>query len=308
MKRFFPFLLAFFLLLPLVASAQFGPIVPEACHNCPCGFGGVMAIIQNLVNFIIGIAIIFGTIILVWGGILYIISPANPESRSTANKMLINAVVGLCIVLSAWLVVDFVMKALYSGPDGQQGKFGPWNSILLGGEGAMCVESRGETPPLFDGNITAVPGNTGNTNGGVTTNGGCTGDGSNAACAALAPDVQCAAQGCKVDSGLRAALAGIQSSVGWTVTEGYPPSRTHAAACHSNGTCVDVGLRPRTYTIETVTAFATAARAQGLRVVFETDSCTLRDAVRASGIAAYCRSDGGGYERITGNHFSVYAR
>ncbi|HRH55446.1 MAG TPA: pilin [Candidatus Paceibacterota bacterium] len=154
MKRFIPFLLAFFLLLPLVASAQFGPIVPEACHDCPCGFGGVMAIIQNLVNFIIGIAIIFGTIILVWGGILYIISPANPESRSTANKMLINAVVGLCIVLSAWLIVDFVMKTLYGG------QFGPWNSILLGGEGAMCVESR-ETPPLFGGNITAVPGQSG---------------------------------------------------------------------------------------------------------------------------------------------------
>ncbi len=138
-------------LLPVVAHAQFGPIVPEACRSCPCGFGGVLAIIQNLVNFAIGLAIIVMTLILVWGGILYITSPANPENRSKANKMLINAVVGLLITLSAWLVVDFVMKTLYGG------EFGPWNSILLQGEGASCIEAQ-DTTPLFDGSITATPG------------------------------------------------------------------------------------------------------------------------------------------------------
>ncbi|HEY0948144.1 MAG TPA: D-alanyl-D-alanine carboxypeptidase family protein [Candidatus Paceibacterota bacterium] len=138
-------------LLPLSAQAQFGPIVPEACRQCPCGFGGVLAIIQNLVNFAIGIAIIFATIILVWGGILYVLSPTNPENRGTANKMLINAVVGLLITLSAWLIVDFVMKTLYGG------QFGPWNTILLNGSGPSCIESK-DNKSLFDGNITATPG------------------------------------------------------------------------------------------------------------------------------------------------------
>ena len=140
--------------VPLVANAQFGPIVPEAYRQCPCGFGGVLAIIQNLVNFAIGIAIIFATIILVWGGILYILSPTNPESRSTANKMLINAVVGLLITLSAWLIVDFVMKTLYGG------QFGPWNSILLDsqGEAKMCVEKSDNQKELFEGDIAVTPG------------------------------------------------------------------------------------------------------------------------------------------------------
>lgn len=151
MRRAFPFLLSFLLLLPLTADAQFGPIVPEVCRTCACGFGGVLAIIQNLVNFIIGLAVIFATIILVWGGILYVLSPTNPESRSTANKMLINAAVGLLIVLSAWLIVDFVMKTLYGG------QFGPWHSILLAGEGPSCVESK-PNAPLFGGTITSVPG------------------------------------------------------------------------------------------------------------------------------------------------------
>lgn len=145
-------MLAFALLLPLPALAQFGPIVPEACHTCACGFGGVLAIIQNLSNLIISVAVIIATLIMVWAGVMYIMSATNPESRSTANKMLLNAVIGLMIVLSAWLIVDFVMKTLYGG------QFGPWNSILITGSGDSCVVAKERTPPLFNGDIVATPG------------------------------------------------------------------------------------------------------------------------------------------------------
>jgi len=153
MKLSFFFALLILTVLPMPAAAQFGPIVPEVCRTCACGFGGVLAIVQNVVNFMIGIAIIFGTIIMVWAGGLYIVSATNPESRSTANKMLLNAVIGIVIVLSAWLVVDFVMKTLYNNGS----EFGPWNSILLGGSGDSCVVAK-PTSPLFSGNIIAVPG------------------------------------------------------------------------------------------------------------------------------------------------------
>ncbi len=154
MKRILPYLLAFTLiLLPVSAFAQFGPIVPDACKDCPCGFGGVLAIIQNVINFIIAISIIIATIIIAWAGGLYMLSATNPESRSTANKMLINAVVGIMIVLSAWLIVDFVMKTLYDNDS----EFGPWNTILLGNDGGeSCIESKPVT--ALGVNITAVPG------------------------------------------------------------------------------------------------------------------------------------------------------
>ena len=136
--------------LPLLTPGW--SLVPEACRACPCGFAGVIGIVQNLMNAGISVGIFFAVIIMTWAGLLYISTPTNPEARSKANNMLINAVVGMVIILSAWLIVDFVMKALYSGPDGQQGKFGPWNNILTGGD--TCVSSI-ETLPLFDGNITA---------------------------------------------------------------------------------------------------------------------------------------------------------
>lgn len=154
MQPFLSILLCSLVFLPLIAEAQFGPIIPEACRTCACGFGGVLAIIQNVVNFLIGIAIIFATIIIVWAGSLYVLSATNPESRSTANKMLINAAVGLLIVLSAWLIVDFVMKTLYDSGS----EFGPWNSILAGdGTENSCIVAK-PTSGLFTGSITGVPG------------------------------------------------------------------------------------------------------------------------------------------------------
>ncbi len=152
------------LLLPLSAEAQFGPIIPEACRTCACGFAGVLAIIQNVVNFMIAIAIMFATIIMVWAGGLYVLSATNPESRSTANKMLINAAVGLLIVLSAWLIVDFVMKTLYKNDS----EFGPWNSILVGGDNS-CIVAKA-TSPLFSGDMFTAPGQgTGASGGGSCT-------------------------------------------------------------------------------------------------------------------------------------------
>lgn len=155
MSKFIPVAIAALLLLPLSVDAQFGPIVPEVCKSCPCGFGGVLAIIQNVVNFIIALSVIVATIIIAWAGGLYMLSATNPESRSMANKMLINAAVGLMIVLSAWLIVDFVMKTLYGG------QFGPWNTILMGTEGDSCIVKNENQQALFGGNILAVPGQTG---------------------------------------------------------------------------------------------------------------------------------------------------
>ncbi len=136
--------------LPLLTPGW--SIIPEACRTCACGFAGVMGTVQNVMNGSISLGIFIAVGIMAWAGFLYITTPANPEARSQANKMLINAVIGFLIIISAWLIVDFVMKVLYSGPDGESGAFGPWNSILTGGE--ICVSSI-EPVPLFSGAITA---------------------------------------------------------------------------------------------------------------------------------------------------------
>lgn len=123
---------------------------PACPVNAPLSFGAVLDTVQKAMNAGISFGVLICVIVMTWAGLLFIMSVANPEMRSTARGLLTNAAIGLLIVLSAWLIVDFVMKTLYSGQSGTEGKFGPWNSIL--GDGPVCVIAS-DTHALFTGDI-----------------------------------------------------------------------------------------------------------------------------------------------------------
>lgn len=147
------------LLLPSLSYAAestfFGPIVPEECHSCPCGFAGILEIMRHLMNFAVTFGVVVLTTVVAYAGLMYIMSAANPENRRQANGLITGAIIGMVLVLSSWLIIDFVMRTLYSGADGTAGKFGPWNSILA--ENAdWCIEPQ-KTNPLFD-NLPFAPG------------------------------------------------------------------------------------------------------------------------------------------------------
>ncbi len=153
-KNLFP-LLALLALVPSAAHAAsaafFGPIVSEACR-CPDRaptYGCVLDTGQRMINFGITIGLVAFTFMLAYAGFVWMTSGGNPEKRNQGRSMLLNVVIGLVIVLTAWLVVDFVMKELYSG-DNASKDFGPWNSILADSTGTMCIE---ETKPTKIGGI-----------------------------------------------------------------------------------------------------------------------------------------------------------
>jgi hypothetical protein len=143
MRRLIVAILLGMLLLPSVSygaeSTFFGPIVPKECHSCPCGFAGVLEIMRHLMNFAVTLGVIVLTVVIAWAGLMYILSAANPESRSKANGLITGAIIGMVLVLSSWLIVDFVMRTLYSGEAGNAGKFGPWNSILAE-KASWCIK------------------------------------------------------------------------------------------------------------------------------------------------------------------------
>jgi hypothetical protein len=300
----------------MAAAAEarfFGPIVPEECKcrnqvgidgvekiTTAPDFGCVLQTAQNAINFGVSLAIIIFTLMLVVAGFSFMTGGGNPETLSKAKSRFLNIFIGLAVLLCAWLVIDFVMKRLYN-----DAQFGPWHSILTPGTVvSKCIVAK---PPsaLTEGVVDVVipnyPG--GGSSGGsgagtVPTTGGCR----SGSCSRLGPDVRCEASGCNVDTGLKNALTRLSQYSGWTVTEAYPPSRSHKASCHSNGTCVDVGLRPRAYTLQNITAFSNAARSVGLRPVFETKDCNLHRQVAAAGINSLCLPG-----HISADHFSVYA-
>jgi len=137
------------MLAPVSASAAtvdfFGPIVSPEC-NCRDlvseeGFnyvsapdwGCVLQTVQNAISFGVSIIIIMITLMIAYSGIMFMASPTNAEHRSRAKSMITNALIGLVIVLTSWLIVDFIMKALYN-PDATKGytkgEALPWYRIL----------------------------------------------------------------------------------------------------------------------------------------------------------------------------------
>lgn len=145
--------------VPLSAQAAtfFGPIIPEECHcenetraggatiaSAP-DWGCVMQTVQNLMNFAVSISIIFIILAIVYAGASFMLAGTNAHQREAGKKMIANAVIGTLVVLSAWLVVDFIMKVLY---DSENPQFGPWNELLAPGNAPRCFQVRSAPPPL----------------------------------------------------------------------------------------------------------------------------------------------------------------
>jgi uncharacterized membrane protein YgcG len=67
----------------------------------------------NIIYFGISFALFITTpILFAWGGIKFMISEGNPNGISGAKKILTGAIVGLLIVLGAWLIVNTIVGFL----------------------------------------------------------------------------------------------------------------------------------------------------------------------------------------------------
>jgi hypothetical protein len=298
MKFLTPFLVALALTLPGVALAAPLPllsgdfsIVPEACRACPCGLAGALQLGQNLINVAVSLSIIILVLLIAYAGALFLFGAASPEARSQGKKLITNAVIGFVIVLSSWLVIDFIMKAVY---DGETTGWGPWNEILAGGGIGMCLQEV-DINALYDkptGELSTVKAMD------------CTN------CSSISErSIACKSpSSCTAKPSVVNMLVSLdeQFTGNWIVTEAFPPTVKHTNVCHANATCVDAAFRGSTsYSEANVQAFMNAAKRAGFKPVYESDSCSLKAALIKAGYSAYCKSDPG-YGHITGTHFSLY--
>lgn len=154
-------LVAFLVAAPAYAQGTptgfFGPIVPAEC-NCETeksapGFGCLLAVLNNLVTFAVSIGIIIIVLVIAYAGFMFMLTPTNPENRSKAKKMALNAVIGLVIVLGSWLIINTLLGALGAGGVAEQ-------TSGLGG-GSQCIQVQ-NTPTGTPPPVTPGPGGGGN--------------------------------------------------------------------------------------------------------------------------------------------------
>ena len=142
--------------LPLVAHAGilfFGPIIDQSWFvqdtvvQCALGWGAVMVVINNVISFLITIAIVFvAPIMIAYSGFLLVVSQGDPGKRTEARKILTNTIVGIVIALAGYMIVAAVMAVLYNPKaESESGKtkLEAWFNII-GSHGKLpCLTQEG---------------------------------------------------------------------------------------------------------------------------------------------------------------------
>lgn len=93
--------------VPTVVSAQ---IVPDCAPDC--SFEDLVALGQNILNFIVGLSIIASGVMFAVAGFLLLTAGGDIGKVSKGKKIFGYVVVGLIIVLTAWLVINTILEVL----------------------------------------------------------------------------------------------------------------------------------------------------------------------------------------------------
>lgn len=122
------FLSATLVVLPQAALAvEPGGFVP--CEGNECSFCDLVSMLQVIISWIIGIIFVIFAVLLVVAGFQLVFSRGNQSAQKDAKDKLINALIGIIIVLAAWLIVDTLMRAILPGDAGEIEGWGPWASV-----------------------------------------------------------------------------------------------------------------------------------------------------------------------------------
>ncbi|MFT7507370.1 MAG: hypothetical protein ACI92I_000516 [Acidimicrobiales bacterium] len=125
MKFFFPFLIfvvAFLSDIGITFAAE-GLVT---CGGGDCNFCSFITMTNNIVEWLIIVATSLVVLILAYAGFRLITSGGNATALADAKKMLINAIIGIIIMLAGWTIVDTFLK-VFAGGD-----LGVWNETDCG--------------------------------------------------------------------------------------------------------------------------------------------------------------------------------
>lgn len=130
MKKYLPFLLATFimLLVPLSSvDAQAGGFV--TCDGPTCSACDLVSMINRIIVWLFGFVFVVFAVLMVVAGFGLVTSGGNQSALDAAKSKFQNALIGIIIMLAAWLIVDTLMRAILAGGTGNVMGFGPWSQV-----------------------------------------------------------------------------------------------------------------------------------------------------------------------------------
>ncbi|MGI6103522.1 MAG: hypothetical protein ACOYBJ_02795 [Patescibacteria group bacterium] len=84
----------------------------------PLRWGDFDSVIQSVFTIVITVAGIVFILLFLAGGVMYLASAGNEDSAKKATKLMMDAVIGLVLILIAWAVGTYVLRLLGLTTDG----------------------------------------------------------------------------------------------------------------------------------------------------------------------------------------------
>jgi len=223
----------------------FGSIVPTVsnCQYQALGWGSFFKVIQNLLSLGVALAVFFAVLLFAYAGFLFVTNPANPHNIDSAKETIKNAIIGLVVVLGAWLIINTVLVGLGAGNiNSITGVFSTGNPCA---ETFSTVTPPGNAPTLTATNPSGVSGNEAGVRAqlsaaGVSVNKDPCPASAGTACGGTPPS-------CTDVGGMQSAtisqvinIANSCSGCGVVVTGGNEPGHACGTFSHGNGYKVDI--------------------------------------------------------------------
>ena len=139
----------FFAVPALAAPLDFGL---QSLNATGLGHADIRIIIANIIKVALGLLGIVAVSLMLYAGYEWMTAGGNEEQIGTAKKILVNATIGLVIMLSAYSIVSFVMTKLVEATTGSGGGGGVCTTAGYVDKGCGCQppdEYCGPNDPLF---------------------------------------------------------------------------------------------------------------------------------------------------------------
>ena len=146
-------IVSFVTFLPNTASAQ--GIFGGVCDGVTCSACDIAVIANSFISWLIGAVMVLFAVLMVMAGFGLVTSQGNPDALNTAKSKFINAIIGLIIVLSAWIMVDTLMRGLI-GNNGQIEGYLAWSEIQCMTQVQPTVVSRNVGIESFGSTVTSA--------------------------------------------------------------------------------------------------------------------------------------------------------
>ena len=136
---------SFLMLASQVLALEIG--IDPVEEEIELGGGDIRVMIARIINVALGLLGIIALLLILYGGFLWMTAVGEPERVEKAKKVLINAAIGLAIILTSFAISQFVLNALVDATtEGGAGAPGGGSGGGIPGGGSRVFQVRSITP------------------------------------------------------------------------------------------------------------------------------------------------------------------